>query len=83
MCVKGVLRRTRRWGCRECRNPGRCAAGPFQEIAIVGHGLADFETDGFATFLKKAVESFLGLGKPARLKRSPSLSTLGCCNQCP
>ena len=28
--------------------------GPFQEITIVGHGIDDFETDGFASFLKKA-----------------------------
>jgi excinuclease ABC subunit A len=48
--------------------------GPFQEITIVGHALSDFETDGFDLFLKKAVESFLGIGKPARVKRASELT---------
>ena len=37
--------------------------GPFQEITIVGHGLADFETDGFDIFLRKAAAAFLGIGQ--------------------
>src|SRR5262249_29182404 len=48
--------------------------GAFQEITIVGHGLADFETDGFEIFLKKAVTSFLGLGQRARLKTASDLT---------
>ena len=48
--------------------------GPFQEITIVGHGLADFETDGFEVFLKKAVTSFLGLGQRARIKTASELT---------
>jgi excinuclease ABC subunit A len=48
--------------------------GPFQEITIVGHGFADFETPGFDTFLKKAVAAFLGVGKPARFKRASELT---------
>jgi excinuclease ABC subunit A len=35
--------------------------GPFQEITIVGHAAADFETPGFNAFLKKAVAAFLSL----------------------
>ena len=48
--------------------------GPFQEITIVGHGLADFETDGFDVFLQKAVTAFLGIGKPAKFKRASELT---------
>ena len=48
--------------------------GPFQEITIVGHGLADFETDGFDVFLQKAVAAFLGIGKPAKFKRASDLT---------
>jgi excinuclease ABC subunit A len=48
--------------------------GPFQEITIVGHGLADFETDGFEVFLKKAVTSFLGLGQRAKIKTASELT---------
>jgi excinuclease ABC subunit A len=48
--------------------------GPFQEIAIVGHGLADFETDGFDVFLKKAAAAFLGLGRRAKIQTASELT---------
>ncbi len=48
--------------------------GPFHEVAIVGHALADFETEGFRTFLDKAVKAFLAFGKPAGLKRASELT---------
>ena len=48
--------------------------GPFQEITIVGHAAADFDTPGFDAFLKKAVRSFLGIGKPGKLKKASELT---------
>jgi excinuclease ABC subunit A len=48
--------------------------GPFQEITVVGHGLADFETDGFEVFLKKAVAAYLGIGQKAKLKTASELT---------
>jgi excinuclease ABC subunit A len=48
--------------------------GPFQEITIVGHGLADFETDGFDIFLKKAAAAFLGIGQRAKIKTASELT---------
>jgi len=48
--------------------------GPFQEITVVGHGLADFEADGFDTFLKKAVAAYLGIGQKAKLKTASELT---------
>jgi excinuclease ABC subunit A len=47
--------------------------GPFQEIAIVGHAAADFETPAFDSFLRKAVSAFLGIGKPSKLMRASEL----------
>ncbi len=48
--------------------------GAFQEIAIVGHAVADFETPGFDAFLKKAVAGFLGIGKPSKIKKASELT---------
>jgi excinuclease ABC subunit A len=48
--------------------------GPFQEITIDGHGLADFETDGFDIFLKKAATAFLGIGQRAKIKTASELT---------
>jgi excinuclease ABC subunit A len=48
--------------------------GPFQEITVVGHGLADFETDGFDVFLKKATAAFLGIGQRAKIKTASELT---------
>jgi excinuclease ABC subunit A len=48
--------------------------GPFQEITIVGHAAADFETPGFDQFLRKACQAFLGIGKPGRLKKASELT---------
>ncbi len=46
---------------------------PFQEITIVGHAALDFETPAFDAFLKKAVKSFLGMGKLSKLKKASEL----------
>ena len=47
--------------------------GPFQEITIVGHAAADFETDGFDAFLNKAVAAFLSPAKTGKLKKASEL----------
>jgi len=47
--------------------------GPFQEITIVGHASEDFNTPGFDAFLKKAVQAFLDMGKPGKLKKASEL----------
>jgi excinuclease ABC subunit A len=47
--------------------------GPFQEITIVGHAVEDFDTPGFDAFLRKAVEAFLAIGKPAKIKKASEL----------
>ena len=49
--------------------------GPFQEIVLVGHAVADFETSGFDAFLQKAVAAYLKMGNPSRLKRASQLET--------
>jgi excinuclease ABC subunit A len=49
--------------------------GPFQEITIVGHAAADFDTPGFDAFLRKAVTAFLSIGKPSQLKKASELET--------
>ncbi|MGP0064873.1 MAG: excinuclease ABC subunit UvrA, partial [Isosphaeraceae bacterium] len=48
--------------------------GPFQEIAIVGHAAADFETPAFDAFLKKAVAGFLAIGKRAKITKASELT---------
>ena len=48
--------------------------GPFQEITIVGHAAADFDTPAFDAFLKKAVSAFLGIGRPSKLKKASELT---------
>ena len=47
--------------------------GPTQEITITGHSAADFETEGFAAFLSKAVTAFLSPGKTGKLKKASEL----------
>ena len=47
--------------------------GPFQEITIVGHAAEDFETPAFDSFLRKAVNAFLGIEKPSKLMRASEL----------
>jgi excinuclease ABC subunit A len=47
--------------------------GPFQEITIVGHAAEEFDTPGFDAFLRKAVEAFLAVGKPAKIKKASEL----------
>ena len=47
--------------------------GPFQEITIVGHAAEDFNTPGFDAFLRKAVQAFLDMGKPSKLKKASEL----------
>ena len=47
--------------------------GPFQEIVLVGHTAADFETPGFDAFLRKAVAAYLNMGNRSRLKRASEL----------
>lgn len=47
--------------------------GPFQEITIVGHAAEDFDTPGFDAFLHKAVNAFLDMGKPSKLKKASEL----------
>jgi excinuclease ABC subunit A len=49
--------------------------GPFQEITIVGHAAADFDTPGFDGFLRKAVTAFLNIGKPSPLKKASELES--------
>src|SRR5262249_4085664 len=44
--------------------------GPSQEVTITGHSAADFETEGFAGFLAKAVAAFLSPGKAGKLRRA-------------
>ena len=48
--------------------------GPFQEITIVGHAAEDFDTPGFDAFLRKAVEAFLAIGKPGKIKKASELA---------
>jgi excinuclease ABC subunit A len=48
--------------------------GPFDEITIVGHAFDDFDTPGFDAFLRKAVEAFLSIGKPAKIKKASELA---------
>ena len=48
--------------------------GPFQEITIIGHAAEDFDTPGFDAFLEKAVEAFLAIGKPAKIKKASELA---------
>ena len=47
--------------------------GPFQEITIVGHAVQEFETPGFDAFLRKAVNSFLNIGQPSKLRKASEL----------
>ncbi len=47
--------------------------GPFQAITIVGHSLEEFQTEGFESFLRKAVAAFLGSDKPGKIKRASEL----------
>ena len=47
--------------------------GPFQEVTIIGHAVEDFDTPGFDAFLRKAVEAFLAIGKPAKIKKASEL----------
>jgi excinuclease ABC subunit A len=49
--------------------------GPFQEITIVGHAAADFDTPSFDAFLRKAVTAYLSIGKPSPLKKASELET--------
>ena len=39
-----------------------------QEITITGHAAAEFETDGFKSFLALAVTAFLSQGKSGKAK---------------
>jgi excinuclease ABC subunit A len=47
--------------------------GPSQEITIVGHAAAEFETACFEKFLRKAARAFLGIGKRGRLQKASEL----------
>ena len=47
--------------------------GPFEEVTIVGHAAEDFDTPGFDAFLRKAIEAFLAIGKPAKIKKASEL----------
>jgi excinuclease ABC subunit A len=47
--------------------------GPFQEITIVGHAAKDFESPAFDVFLKKAVKTYLAMGKLGKLKKASEL----------
>jgi excinuclease ABC subunit A len=49
--------------------------GPFQQITIVGHAAADFDTPGFDAFLRKAVTAYLSIGKASQLKTASELET--------
>ena len=72
-----------RW-CRSTRSSRRCSAtcrgcgsttsARSRRSRSSATACADFETDGFASFLKKAVDAFLGIGKPARFKRASELT---------
>ena len=45
----------------------------FQEITITGFALADFQTEGFDAFLKKAVAAFVRWGEASKLKKASEL----------
>ena len=47
--------------------------GPWQEITITGHVLADFETKGFDTFLTRAVTAFLDPRRTQKPRRADDL----------
>jgi hypothetical protein len=47
--------------------------GPSQEITIVGHAAAEFESARFEEFLRKAARAFLGIGKRRRLQKASEL----------
>ncbi len=47
--------------------------GPFQEVTIIGHAAEEFDTPGFDAFLKMAVEAFLGVGTPPKIKKASEL----------
>jgi excinuclease ABC subunit A len=47
--------------------------GMFQEITITGFALADFQTEGFDAFLKRAVAAFVRWGEAGTLKRASEL----------
>jgi len=47
--------------------------GVFQEITITGFALADFQTEGFDAFLKKAVAAFVRWGEASKLKKASEL----------
>jgi excinuclease ABC subunit A len=47
--------------------------GMSQEITITGFVLADFQTEGFDAFLKKAVAAFVRWGEAGTLKRASEL----------
>jgi excinuclease ABC subunit A len=47
--------------------------GPFQEITIVGHAVAEFETPAFAAFLKKSIKAYLDMGKLGKIKVASEL----------
>ena len=53
---------------------GSTDLGGFQEITIVGHAAADFDTPGFDAFLKKAVSGFLGVGTSSKFQKASELS---------
>jgi excinuclease ABC subunit A len=48
--------------------------GAFQEITIVGHAVADFETPGFDGFLQRAVAAFVEKRKPSGIRRASELT---------
>jgi excinuclease ABC subunit A len=47
--------------------------GPYQEVVIIGHSLAEISTPGFSAFLQKAVRAFLEMGKPSGIKTASEL----------
>jgi excinuclease ABC subunit A len=47
--------------------------GVFQEITITGFALADFQTEAFDAFLKKAVAAFLRRAESGKLKKASEL----------
>ncbi|MBV8487399.1 MAG: hypothetical protein JO161_03900, partial [Planctomycetaceae bacterium] len=47
--------------------------GMFQEITLTGFALADFQTEGFDAFLKKAVAAFVRWSEAGKLKKASEL----------
>jgi excinuclease ABC subunit A len=48
--------------------------GPFQVITIVGYSLDEIQTEGFKSFVRKAVAAFQEIGRPRKIKKASELA---------